>query len=254
MEKTEWLLGNISILEPTTAITDLIITVVCIIAFVKLKRISKANYNYLAKYPYFFLTMGLCTFFAALMTHAFPYTMVTLLNKQQLTALPWNSLFVYHLHDLPNWVLNVVSASLFEWSLVERATDIVPSISRIKWISVITIESVIVVILLLTILSYNVAAIHIVFTLYAILTPLQFATIKHLKNTGYQTDGFREQKLLLIGAAIMLISGPVMATKFQLSPWFNHNDISHIIIAISMFIFYKSAVISTQNEIVSFKN
>jgi len=251
MEKTEWLLGDISILEPITAITDLIITVVCIIAFVKLKHISKANNNYLAQYPYFFLTMGLCTFFAALMTHAFPYTMVTMLSKQQLASLPWNSLFAYHLHDLPNWVLNVVSASLFEWSLVERASNINPNISRKKWISIIAIESIIVATLLLIVLSYNVAAIHIVFTLYAILTPLQIGIIKHLKNIGYQLYQLKEQKLLLIGAAIMLISGPVMATKFQFSPWFNHNDISHIIIAISMYIFYKSAVISTQNKIVS---
>jgi len=61
---------------------------------------------------------------------------------------------------------------------------------------------------------------------------------------------------LLIGAGVMLFSGPVMATKFQLSPWFNHNDISHILIATSMFIFYKSATItlSTPPTTASFLN
>ncbi|MCR5454681.1 MAG: hypothetical protein K6F33_06820 [Bacteroidales bacterium] len=242
MERTEWLLGDVSVLEPITALTDFIITAVCLVAYVKLRRTVKTNGGYLPHYPHFFLTMGLCTFFAALMSHAFPYSFVEpLLSKEQIALLPWTDKFAYHIHDMPNWLFNVTSASLFELALVDRAADIAPNISRRRWLSLITVESFVVLVLLFYFLDYNVAAAHIAFTLYVVLVPLQLMVKKY--------HFFTEQKLLLIGAGVMLVSGPVMATKFQISPWFNHNDISHILIATSMFIFFKSALISLQNGI-----
>ncbi len=244
MELTQWTFGDVAVLEPMTAITDLIVTAVCIVSFVKLKQSSDAEGGHIPQYPYFFLTMGLCTFFAALMTHAFPYTMVNLLDKSQVALLPWEEKFTYHLHDLPNWLLNISSASLFEWSLVDRASELVLDFPRRRWLALISAESIIVLVLLLWHLSYNVAAIHIVFTLYAVLVPLQIITMRHHSTI--------EQKLHLLGAGVMLFSGLVMATKFQFSPWFNHNDISHIIIAISMFLFYKSAIHQSKINIMEY--
>ena len=237
MEKTEWLWGGVSVLEPTTALTDFIITAVCIVAYVKLRRISKANGGYMPHYPHFFLTMGLCTLFAGLMSHAFQYFFVEpILAKPQIALLDWSDKFAYHIHNMPNWLFNITSASLFELSLVDRAADLAPDISRKRWLATITAESIVTLVLLIYLVDYNVAAAHIAFTLYAVLVPLQLLVKKHQFDT--------EQKLLLLGAGVMLFSGPVMATKFQLSPWFNHNDISHILIATSMFIFYKSATIT----------
>ena len=224
-------------MEPTTALTDFIITAVCIAAYVKLRRTSKLHGGYMPHYPYFFLTMGLCTFFAALMSHAFAYYFVEpLLVKSQIALLPWADKFAYHIHDMPNWLFNITSASLFELALVDRAADLAPDISRRRWLVVITAESILVLALLIFYIDYNVAAAHIALTLYAVLVPLQLLVRKH--------QFIDEQKLLLIGAGVMLFSGPVMATKFQFSPWFNHNDISHVLIAASMFIFYKSAKIT----------
>ena len=237
MERTEWLLGGVSVLEPMTALTDFIITAVCLVAYVKLRRASKANGGYMPHYPHFFLTMGLCTLFAGLMSHAFAYFFVEpLLTKPQIALLDWSDKFAYHIHNMPNWLFNITSASLFELSLVDRAADLAPDISRKRWLATITAESILVLALMIFYVDYNVAAAHIAFTLYAVLVPLQLMVKKHQFGS--------EQKLLLIGAGVMLFSGPVMATKFQLSPWFNHNDISHILIATSMFIFYKSATIT----------
>lgn len=242
MERTEWLLGGLSVLEPMTALTDFIVTAVCLVAYVRLRRLVKTNDGYMPHYPYFFLTMGLCTFFAALMSHAFPYAFVEpLLSKSEISFLPWADQFAYRIHDMPNWLFNAVSASLFEVALVDRAADLAPSISRRRWISVVVAESAVALVLLFYFLDYNVAAAHIAFTLYAVLVPLQVLVRKY--HFG------KEQKLLLVGAGVMLFTGPVMAAKFQFSPWFNHNDISHVLIATSMFIFYKSAKITLQNGI-----
>lgn len=236
MERTQWILGGVTILEPMTAITDFIVTIVCVIAFLRLRRISRDNGNYLPVYPYFFLTMGLGCFLAGLMTHAFAYAFVPeLLDKPQMNALPWADKMAYHLHDLPNWLFNILSVTLFMYSMVGRACDQIPSISRRNYNIVVAVESVLVTVAMLWLLTYDIATAHIGFALYVIELPLMIMVYRRFRS--------REAMYLISGTLLMIISVPVMAAKFQFSPWFNHNDISHCLIAITMFLFYKSAEI-----------
>jgi len=221
------------VLEPMTAITDFIVTIVCVIAFVKLRRISIDNGNYLGIYPYFFLTMGLGCLMAGIMTHAFAYTFVPeLLDKAQMQALPWSEKMAYHLHDLPNWLFNIISVTLFMFSVIARAADTI-TINRKRYNIIAAGESIAVFAALMWLLSYDIATAHIGFALYAIELPLMIWIYRY--NRGM------EALYLIIGTLFMIITVPVMATKFQFSPWFNHNDISHCCIAITMFLFYKSA-------------
>lgn len=220
-----------------TALTDFIVTIVCMIAFVKLRRISIEQHGYMKYYPYFFLTMGLGCFFAALMTHAFPYTMVEqLLDKNEIKNLDWLDKLLYHLHDLPNWILNIISVTLFEIGMVERISKNRPEYNRNLFTRIVIIESAVVAILLLWQLNYAVAAAHIGFALYVIELP-QMLKIKREGNIA-------ESKPLIMGSWLMIIAIAAMAFQkilVEYSPWFNHNDISHCVIAITMYLFYKSA-------------
>ncbi len=244
MERTQWIIGGISILEPMTAITDFLVTAVCVIAFVKLRRISRQNGNYLSIYPYFFLTMGLGCLMAGIMTHALAYTFVPeLLSKAQMQALPWADKMAYHLHDLPNWLLNITSVTLFMLSMAQRANDVLTIRYRAN-LMVIWGESLAVLTLLITYLTYDIATAHIGFSLYAIELPLMLRLFR-----SYNIREARQEAMYLIsGTLLMIISVPVMAGKMQISPWFNHNDISHCLIAITMYLFYKSAEICLANR------
>lgn len=231
-------------MEPMTAITDFIVTIVCVIAFLRLRKISEENHGYMKYYPYFFLTMGLGCFFAAIMTHAIPYTMVEqMLMKEQINAMEWQDKFLYHLHDLPNWLLNILSVTLFEISMVERISKNISTYNRARYMKIAMAETAIVTILLLWKLNYAVAAAHIGFALYAIELPMMLKIYRETQSP--------EAKPLITGSWIMLIAIAAMAMQkilVEYSPWFNHNDISHCVIAITMYLFYQSAKIGMKDS------
>jgi hypothetical protein len=213
MELTQWILGGLTVLEPVTALTDFLVTAVCIAGFVKFMRIEKPLGNAVTVFAWFFLFMGLGTLFAGLMTHAFSYAFDAETK----------------IHNLPNWLFNVISVTLFEISNIIMAKKYLPNLNTKIYYAVILVESCTVLSMLLYFMSYNVAIGHISFALYIISLPLQIIIYKkHRSNYS---------KYMIYGILLMLITGPVMAVKFQFSPWFNHNDISHVTIAATMSLF-----------------
>ena len=212
MEKTQIILFGTLILEPMTALTDFLVTAVCTAGFVKFMKMPEPQKQYIKVFAYFFLFMGLGTLFAGLLTHAFSY------------AFPEGKL-----HNLPNWLFNVFSVTLFEISNILMAKKYLKNINSKVLFSVITAESLAVLAMLLYLMSYNVAIGHISFALYLISLPLQIIIYKNRRS--------QYSKFMIYGILLMLITAPVMALKFQFSAWFNHNDISHVTIAATMFLF-----------------
>jgi len=50
--------------------------------------------------------------------------------------------------------------------------------------------------------------------------------------------------LILMGAVLLgVISAVIFSFEWGLSPWFNHNDISHVILSFSVYYMYKGAVL-----------
>lgn len=230
MELTQWIFGNTIILEPMTALTDFIVTAVCIFGFFKLKALAKKNGNN-KSFVYFFLFMGLGTFFAALMTHAFSYAFTPeQLSKSEIALLEWSDKLKVNLHNMPNWIFNVISVTLFEIGIIKQSKKHLEYLNTKFYFSIIIIESVLIFAATLYILKYDIAAAHIGFALYLIELPLQIIIIK--KNNA------KEAKFLIIGTLLMLITAPVMALKLQITKWFNFNDISHVVIAITMYLFF----------------
>ena len=57
----------------------------------------------------------------------------------------------------------------------------------------------------------------------------------------YQKTGSRGVVRLMLGIGVGLLSALVFSFGWGLSPWFNHNDISHVILSCSALILYKGA-------------
>jgi hypothetical protein len=57
----------------------------------------------------------------------------------------------------------------------------------------------------------------------------------------YRRTGNRAMVMLLMAVGIGSVSAVVFATGWGVSPWFNHKDISHLIISISVLFIYKGA-------------
>ena len=58
----------------------------------------------------------------------------------------------------------------------------------------------------------------------------------------YRKTGSQASKLFLIAVGISVISALIFMNEWGISPWFNHFDISHILMSCSAFVFYKGSM------------
>ena len=166
------------------------------------------------------------------MTHAFPYAFHYdgVLRPDQYRDLPWIERLTANYHNLPNWICNIVSVTFFAYASVNRANSILSNKS-IKAIRIaIAIESLVVLIATLYKYTFLFAEIHIGVALLIFSAPLQIQVWKNFKR--------KDAPFILLATFITLFVPMVLIGKMQFSEWFNHNDISHILIASAMTAFY----------------
>jgi len=213
---------NIRIDEPITTATDLVLAAICFYAFI---QIRKLEYSARVKwyFKYYFLILGLGAISGGLLGHAFQYRL----------AEGWK---------LVSWVLLVSSVALIASALVEIAKPFVkPGISRI-----ISLFNVLVFVLALF------------FTLWS----MAFAPVKYYMIFGmvvmvgslcyfiYRKTGSRGTLILMGAVGIGFLSAIIFSLEWGLSPWFNHNDISHVILSFSAFSLYKGAALIMDGSII----
>ncbi len=59
----------------------------------------------------------------------------------------------------------------------------------------------------------------------------------------YQKTDSRGVVKVMIGVGVGILSALIFSFEWGLGPWFNHNDISHVILSFSAFSVYKGAVL-----------
>lgn len=208
-------LFNIRIDEPITTATDLLLAAVC---FYALFRINKQENSGRIKgyFKYYFLTLGMGALCGGLFGHAFLYSL----------SPPWK---------LVSWIFTLISVAIIGHALIELARPLVrPVISR-------------------TVARMNMAIL--IFALTYTLITLAFSAVKYYTIFGmvvvvgslslvvFQKTGSRGMVKLMVGIAIGILSAVVFSFEWGLSPWFNHNDISHVILSFSALSLYKGAVL-----------
>ncbi|MEA3479816.1 MAG: hypothetical protein U9R60_16670 [Bacteroidota bacterium] len=213
---------NLRIDEPITVATDLLLAAICFYAFF---RIRKRAYSGRVKwyFKYYFLTLGLGAAFGGIFGHAFQYR----LSEE------WKLL---------SWVLTLGSVALIAHALVELAKPLVkPGISRF--------------VSLFNLLVFVLALIYTIWT-------VAFSPVKYYMIFGmlvvvgsfsyfiYRKTGSRGM-LILIGAVLAgFISAIIFNFEWGLGPWFNHRDISHLILSFSAFGFYRGAVLIMDSSVI----
>jgi hypothetical protein len=206
---------NIRIDEPITTITDILFAAICFYAFFRIRRME-----YTGKlkwyFKYYFLTLGLGALCGGIFGHAFLYSL----------SPPW---------QLFSWVLSLISVALIAHALVELSKPLVkPWFTR--WVSRINLF---------------VLAFAIFYTLWT----LAFSPVKYYSIFGmvvvvgslsyyiFQKTRKRGVAVLMGAVGIGFISAFVFSFEWGFSPWFNHNDLSHIILSFSAFGVYKGAAL-----------
>lgn len=206
---------NVRIDEPITTFTDLLLAAICFYAFFRIRRLE-----YMGKvkwyFKYYFLTLGLGAMFGGIFGHAFQYR----LSEE------WK---------LVSWVLTLGSVALMAHALLEVAKPLVkPGITRI--------------ISRINVLIFAVALFYTMWTMA--FSPVQYYTIfgmvvvvGSLSYFIYQKTGNKGVLVLMGAVGVGFLSVVIFSFQWGLSPWFNHNDISHVILSLSAFSLYKGAAL-----------
>lgn len=204
---------NLRIDEPITTLTDMLMAAICFYAFFRIRKLE-TTVRIKWYFKYYFLTLGFGAVFGGLLGHAFLYSLSPY----------WK---------LVSWILILLSVVCFVHALVQLALPLVrPVFARI--------------IILLNLLIFTLATIITVWTLDFTAVKLytvfgMFIVVGSLSLYIYRKTGNRGVAMLLVAVSIALLPAFVFSFKWGFSPWFNHNDICHVILSISALVIYKGA-------------
>lgn len=203
-------LGNIRVDEPVTVLTDLLVVVVCVFGFLKTK--SNNQSTAIKLYRWFLLATGISTFVSAIIGHAFLY------------CFDFNA-------KIFGWITGIACVVFGQFAAIYHTRESIgeKTFKLLCWIN--TIEVVLAYILLIVVFSFVIVEVHSAVGLLLVVMILEAKQHK-------QTQSILSKNMMTgIGVAVLAIICHVF--KLAISVWFNHMDLSHVIIAISVYIMYK---------------
>lgn len=203
-------LWGIQVDEPVTALTALLISGICLYAFLKLGKISGGNrtVQYLR---YYFLVMSIATANGGIIGHAFLSHL----------SFAWK---------LIGWLLSMFSVMLIERASIEYAGQLV--LSKIAyWLKVLNIVELVIFVGITAItLNFFFVEVHTFYGLLIVVASLHLFVLLKTKSEA--------SKLFLVAVGFAAISAVIYMNKLSISVWFNYSDISHILLSMAAWFFY----------------
>ncbi|MDA3866698.1 MAG: hypothetical protein PF489_08115 [Salinivirgaceae bacterium] len=225
--------------EPVTVGTDLKVSAVCIYAFFKLLPITSRGRLkfYLLMY---FMLMALATATGGLIGHAFLWHFTATWENPEWVNAIIDKIAFLESHEpayawkLPGWIMSMLSIMYVERAAIEQVRPIVkPGIGR-AFRLVNLFELLLFMAITLATLNFRYVEIHSGYGLMFVVLSLQ--------SYAYYRTNSQGSKLFIIGVAVAAVAALFYMNEIGISQWFNHFDISHTLMAVSAFIFYKGSV------------
>jgi len=207
-------LFGITIMEPVVTLTDFMITVVCLYAYYKLRKRNLPGkvHQYMRWY---FLMMALATFLGGLLGHAF----------QAQVGLAWK---------LPGWLISMLAVSSIERATIMYAF---PLLKR-RFAKSLEVANILELLVFATItfgtLNFFFIQVHSAYGLGLIVLPIQFYMFMQTQNQG--------SRMICLSILFATLAAFFYTSELGISVWFNHLDIAHSVMAISLFLFYKATL------------
>ncbi|CAG5087603.1 DUF6962 family protein [Parvicella tangerina] len=205
---------GLQIEEPITALTDVLIAVVSFIAYYRIKKMPERSKVKLLLMNYF-LTMGMATFLGGVLGHALQYYL----------GFVWKT---------PAWVISMISVTLLERAQIEYVKN---EISKqlgafFGWLNV--IELMVFMFVSFALLNFFFVQVHAAYGLAVVV--LSFSVFKFVRAKSIGSLYF------IFGVIMAIIAATFYMMKWGVGPWFNHIDISNVVMAVGMWIFYLGSV------------
>lgn len=203
-------LGDLRVDEPITTLTDLLFIGMCFYAFFKTKNSSTQPGPNL--YRWFFLLTGISTLIAALIGHAFLY-------------------YFGPQAKIYGWVTGVFGTSFAQFAALFHTRKTIGENYFKGLLLLCVIEVIAAFISVFVFWSFVVVEIHMAFGLVLVVTTLEYT---HYKQTQSKLSLY-----MIYGVGIAVIAVLCHVFKLAASVWFNHADLSHIFMALSMYMMYR---------------
>lgn len=206
---------GILIMEPMVTSTDLLISVVCLYSFFKLRKLElpTPTQHY---FSYYFLIMAIATTVSGITGHAFQYSLGT----------EWKLL---------GWILSMLAISILVRGVISFLSPIVSK----KLTSILDIANILELLVFIIITSLTVnfffVQIHSIYGLAIIIFPLSFYAFWKTGNKG--------ARIICLSIIFTTLAAIFYSAKISISPWFNHLDMSHTILAVATYFLFRAALV-----------
>lgn len=209
--------------EPVTTLTDLLVSAVCLYAYFRLTQIGEKQrlHQYLR---FYFLSMGIATFIGGVIGHGFLY----------LFSFAWK---------LPGWLTSMFSIALIERASIEQARKLIsPKLGRaLAWLNI--VELLTFMTLTFSTLNFFFVEVHTTYGLLIVVASLNIFIYLRTRDPG--------SKLFIVAVTFSALGALVFMNQWSIHMWFNYLDLSHVLLAISAFFFYKGSriiILSTRQN------
>ncbi len=207
-------IGNLRVDEPVTMVTDLLVSLVCLIAFLKLRASAIPGRTHLY-FKLYFLLMCIATFLGGVIGHGFLYAF----------SFAWK---------LPGWIVSMLSVALIERSSIEHAKPLIdPRVGRF-FLILNLIELATIMTITMTSLNFKWVEFHSGYGLLGVVLPFHLYVWYRTRDKGSFT--------VIVAVLIASVAALIFMNQISIHKWFNHLDISHLIMAGAAYVFYKGAM------------
>lgn len=207
-------IAGLRIDEPVTTLTDLVVSAVCLFAFYRLTKAQLPGRTQLY-FRLYFLLMAVATAFGGLIGHGFLYAL----------SFAWK---------LPGWIVSMLSVALIERSSIEHAKPLInPRVGKF-FLVLNVIELLTIMTVTMTTLNFKWVEFHSGYGLLAVVLPFHAFVYYKTKDKG--------SVIVIVAVAIACLAALVFMNKISLHTWFNYLDISHVLMAIAAYVFYRGAL------------
>jgi hypothetical protein len=205
---------GIRIDEPVAAITDLLVSVVCLYAFMQMR--SRGLEAWPQKhFRRYFLLVSIATALGGIIGHGFLYAF----------SFAWK---------LPGWMVGIVSVALVERAAISHAQSLIkPRIGNFF-------------------LVFNIIEMCAILAITAITLDFKWVEYHNAYGLLVNVAGFhgyiyyrtRDQGSLIIlsSVGITTLASIVFTNKLSPHTWFNYIDLSHVLLAVAAYVMYLGAI------------
>jgi hypothetical protein len=160
--------------------------------------------------------MSIATFFGGVIGHGFLYAL----------SFPWK---------LPGWIISMLSVALIERSSIERAKPLIdPRVAKF-FLGLNIVELLTIMTITITTLNFKWVEFHSGYGLLGVVLPFHAYTWYKTRDKG--------SFVIILAVLVACLAALIFMNQISIHTWFNHLDISHVMMAVGAYVFYRGALL-----------